>query len=111
MFVARDDRAEVIAERQNFLLFNRMVAFHVQRGVLGAARRRRVPRRTGNALPPSATCFAWKRCAPASAAPGSGQDYATIITVVQKIPDAVLQEDLKLLMWYDQALTRSGQNP
>ena len=39
------------------------------------------------------------------------QDYATIITVAQKIPDPVLQEDPKLLMWYDQALTRSGQNP
>ena len=35
-------------------------------------------------------------------------DYATIITVAQKIPDAVLQEDPNLLMWYDQALTRSG---
>ena len=35
------------------------------------------------------------------------QDYATIIAVAQKIPDAVLQEDPKLLMWYDQALTRS----
>ena len=34
VFVASDDRAEVIAERQNFLLFDRMVAFHVQRGVL-----------------------------------------------------------------------------
>ena len=34
VFVARDDRAEVIAERQNALLFDRMVAFHVQRGVL-----------------------------------------------------------------------------
>ena len=34
VFVAREDRAEVIAERQNFLLFDRMVAFHVQRGVL-----------------------------------------------------------------------------
>ena len=39
------------------------------------------------------------------------QDYATIITVAQKIPDAVLQEDPKLLMWYDQAVTRSGQSP
>ena len=33
VFVSKDDRAEVIAERQNFLLFDRMVAFHVQRGV------------------------------------------------------------------------------
>lgn len=33
VFVSKDDRAEVIAERQNYLLFDRMVAFHVQRGV------------------------------------------------------------------------------
>ena len=33
VFVARDGRAEVIAERQSYLLFDRMVAFHVQRGV------------------------------------------------------------------------------
>jgi hypothetical protein len=32
-FVANGGRAEVIAERQNYLLFDRMVAFHVQRGV------------------------------------------------------------------------------
>ena len=34
VFVAKEDRAEVIAERQRHLLFDRMVAFHVQRGVL-----------------------------------------------------------------------------
>ena len=33
IFVAKDGQAETIAERQNFLLFDRMVAFHVQRGV------------------------------------------------------------------------------
>ena len=33
VFVSKDGRAGVIAERQNFLLFDRMVAFHVQRGV------------------------------------------------------------------------------
>lgn len=33
VFVSKDGRAEVVAERQNFLLFDRMVAFHVQRGV------------------------------------------------------------------------------
>ena len=38
------------------------------------------------------------------------QDYATIITVAQKIPDAVLQDDPKLLMWYDQAVTRSPES-
>ena len=37
------------------------------------------------------------------------RDYATIITVARKIPENVLQEDPKLLMWYDQALTRSGE--
>ena len=33
----------------------------------------------------------------------------TIITVARKIPENILQEDPKLLMWYDQALTRSGE--
>jgi DNA modification methylase len=37
------------------------------------------------------------------------RDYATIITVARKVPENVLQEDPKLLMWYDQALTRSGE--
>jgi len=36
------------------------------------------------------------------------RDYATIITVARKIPENVLQEDSKLLMWYDQAVTRIG---
>lgn len=34
------------------------------------------------------------------------KDYQTIIKVAQKIPDEALQEDEKLLLWYDQALTR-----
>lgn len=37
------------------------------------------------------------------------RDYATIITVARKIPENILQEDPKLLMWFDQALTRSGE--
>lgn len=39
-FVEKDGKAEVIAERQNYLLYDRMVAFHIQRGVtvpMGAA--------------------------------------------------------------------------
>jgi 16S rRNA G966 N2-methylase RsmD len=36
------------------------------------------------------------------------RDYATIIAVARKIPDKILQEDPKLLMWYDQAVTRMG---
>ena len=38
------------------------------------------------------------------------KDYATIIAVARKVPNAVLQEDPKLLMWYDQALTRAGDD-
>jgi hypothetical protein len=38
------------------------------------------------------------------------RDYSTIISVAQKIPEKSLQEDPKLLMWYDQALTRSGED-
>jgi hypothetical protein len=37
------------------------------------------------------------------------RDYTTIINVARKIPDNILHEDPKLLMWYDQALTRSGK--
>jgi hypothetical protein len=37
------------------------------------------------------------------------RDYGTIIAVARKIPDNVLQEDPKLLMWYDQAITRVGE--
>src|SRR5690606_17248539 len=33
VFVSKDGQVEVVAERQNYLLFDRMVAFHVQRGV------------------------------------------------------------------------------
>ena len=36
------------------------------------------------------------------------RDYATIILVADKIPTNVLEEDPKLLMWYDQATTRMG---
>ena len=38
------------------------------------------------------------------------RDYATIITVASKIPENILQEDPKLLMWYDQAVTRKGDD-
>jgi hypothetical protein len=35
------------------------------------------------------------------------KDYKTIIDIAAKIPEEALQEDEKLLLWYDQALTRS----
>jgi hypothetical protein len=38
-----------------------------------------------------------------------GRDYKTIVSVAEKIPTSVLEEDPKLLMWYDQALTRMGE--
>jgi DNA modification methylase len=38
------------------------------------------------------------------------RDYNTIIDVASKIPNNVLEEDPKLLMWYDQAVTRLGGN-
>ena len=36
------------------------------------------------------------------------RDYSTIISVAEKIPQDLLQEDQKLLMWYDQAQTRAS---
>ena len=38
------------------------------------------------------------------------KDYATIVDVAGKIPDAVLCDDAKLLMWYDQACTRATES-
>ena len=35
--------------------------------------------------------------------------YKTIIAVAEKIPNKILEEDPKLLMWYDQAVTRAGE--
>lgn len=37
----------------------------------------------------------------------ANKDYKTIIAIAQKISEDALQEDEKLLLWYDQALTRS----
>ena len=34
------------------------------------------------------------------------RDYTVIVAVAEKIPNNVLEEDPKLLMWYDQAITR-----
>jgi len=36
------------------------------------------------------------------------RDYETIISIAEKIPTNVLEEDPKLLMWYDQSITRVG---
>lgn len=36
------------------------------------------------------------------------RDYNTIVSIAEKIPNNILEEDPKLLMWYDQAVTRMG---
>ncbi|MCC6510218.1 MAG: DNA methylase, partial [Pirellulaceae bacterium] len=36
------------------------------------------------------------------------KDYQTIVSIAHKVPDDALQEDEKLLFWYDSALTRTG---
>jgi hypothetical protein len=36
------------------------------------------------------------------------KDYATIVEVAEKLPETVLQEDEKLLMYYDVASMRLG---
>lgn len=36
------------------------------------------------------------------------RDYSIIVAMADKIPNNVLEEDQKLLMWYDQAVTRMG---
>jgi hypothetical protein len=38
------------------------------------------------------------------------KDYATIVKVAAKLPEAVLQEDEKLLMYIDNAQTRLGDD-
>ncbi|HQP89297.1 MAG TPA: hypothetical protein PLL76_23845 [Thermoanaerobaculia bacterium] len=38
------------------------------------------------------------------------KDYATIIAVAAKLPESVLQEDEKLLVYYDVAVTRTDQD-
>jgi hypothetical protein len=39
----------------------------------------------------------------------SRKDYGIIVSIAKKIPEASLQEDEKLLLWYDQALTRTEE--
>jgi len=39
----------------------------------------------------------------------AAKDYATILAVAMKLPEDVVHEDAKLLMWYDQALTRTAK--
>jgi hypothetical protein len=38
----------------------------------------------------------------------ASKDYQTIVSIANKVPEDALQEDEKLLFWYDSALTRTG---
>jgi hypothetical protein len=38
----------------------------------------------------------------------ANKDYQTIVSIAAKVPDDALQEDEKLLFWFDSALTRTG---
>ena len=38
----------------------------------------------------------------------ASKDYETIVSIANKVPEDALQEDEKLLFWYDSALTRTG---
>ncbi|MCA3394953.1 MAG: DNA methylase [Roseomonas sp.] len=40
----------------------------------------------------------------------AARDFKTIIAIAQKVPEEALQEDEKLLFWYDSALTRMESN-
>ena len=51
VFVAKGGEAEIITERQKYLLFDRMVAFHVQRGGDGSPLGSRLLCRIAHAVP------------------------------------------------------------
>lgn len=38
----------------------------------------------------------------------ANKDYQTIVSIANKVPEDALQEDERLLFWYDSALTRTG---
>lgn len=54
------------------------------------------------------TCFRLEVVYSGFRASWKNGDYRTIIAVAKKLPDPVLQEDEKLLMYYDSALARLG---
>ena len=102
VFVAKEGRAEVIAERQNYLLFDRMVAFHVQRGVtvpLSAAEfyaglEQHFPSREGMYfLPEQAVEYDKKRM--------------TVKEVLQL--QLFVSDEASAIQWLKQALTRKPQ--
>jgi hypothetical protein len=51
----------------------------------------------------------WRCCVRGFRSAWANKDYTTIISVANKLPEETLQEDEKLLLWYDQALTRTEE--
>ncbi len=118
---------EIITERKHHLLFDCMLAFDVRSGVtvpLSAAEfyaglAQRFPERDGMYFLPERVAeyhptrmktLYVKAVRAGFKKAWQERDYATIIAVARKIPENVLQENPKLLMWYDQALTRFGED-
>ena len=104
LFVVKNNQAEVIAERQNFLLFDRMVAFHVQRGVtvpLSAAEfyaglEQRFPARDGMYfLPEQAAEYDKKRI--------------TVREILQL--SLFVSDEASAIQWLKQQLTKKPQTP
>ena len=101
-FVAKDDQAEVIAERQNYLLYDRMVSFHVQRGVslpLSAADfyqglSQRFPERDGMYFLPEQ-------------APEYDKKRMTVKEVLQL--ELFVRDEASAIQWLKQQLTKKPQ--
>ena len=102
VFVAKEGRAEVIAERQNYLLFDRMVAFHVQRGVtvpLSAAEfyaglEQRFPARDGMYFLPDQAV---------------GYDKKRMTTKEMLQIELFVSDEASAIQWLKQLLTRKPQ--
>ncbi|MGI6544370.1 MAG: DNA methyltransferase [Limnochordia bacterium] len=102
VFVVKDGQAEILAERQDYLLFDRMVAFHVQRGVtvpLSAAEfyaglaQRFVPRHGMYFLPDQAAEYDRK--------------YTTVQGVVQL--QLYVTDEASAIQWLRQQLSTKSQ--
>ena len=103
VFVSKNSQAEVIAERQNYLLFDRMLAFHVQRGVtvplsateFYAGLEQRFPPRDGMySLPDQAAEYDKKRI--------------TVREVLQL--QLFISDEASAIQWLKQQLTKKPQS-
>jgi len=68
---------------------------------IGAGYRREATQRQVKVLRLEAACAGWRKA-------WQDRNYQIIIEFAKRIPDDIIQEDPKLLMWYDQTVTRRG---